>query len=332
MRIQTTPLKIGDINTNEITIENSYKMKISFLTYCGIITNLEVPDVNGNFGNIVARPKDNLEYLNSIKYGNISMITSDKSSLIDNKEYIQINDSNFLSSENYLEYNYQTDRDKDNNDALYAILQSDIVDEDGYKTSKSIQYTLDEENNFSIKYEVVSDKRLSLNIFNNFNFNLSIEDTQNILEHKIRMPSKHFYQIYKQDANIRRLSVENTPFDFSNLKSISDGINSNYGRIHKDEVYNTIFELNSEDISPTISIYDENSKRLLNITTDSTHIFMSSNNSLNKKEENLEQYNKSITMRFYDLILNDKWKKLEFPVIEPKKSYSKFVNYNFKLM
>jgi len=84
-----------------------------------------------------------------------------------------------------------------------------------------------------------------------------------------------------------------------------------------------LFELENMDIEPTVSIYHENSKRLLNITTNNTHIFVNSNNISN---------NGFINIRFYDFILNDKWMRLEFPVITPDNKYHKFINYNFKIM
>ncbi|MGP1567557.1 aldose epimerase family protein [Peptoanaerobacter stomatis] len=320
MKIQIIPIKIGDMNTNEIVIENSQKIKVAFLTYCGIITKFEVPDSNGNFENIIKHQKDNLYDKNSLDYGNIIMITSDKSSLLDKKEYIFMDDMEIFSKSNISEYEFETFREKD---LIRVSLKSTTLHSNGFNINKIIKYSLDEENNFLIDYEIESEKSISLNIFNNLSFNIRPEDEEGILNHRLLIPSKFFYQISSKEAKIRKLSVEKTPFDFSYLRAIKDGVNSHYGRIHKNEVYNTLFELENMDIEPTVSIYQENSKRFLNITTNNTHIFVNSNNISN---------NEFINIRFYDFILNDKWMRLEFPVITPDNKYHKFINYNFKIM
>ena len=320
MKIQIIPIRIGDINTNEIIIENSQKIKIAFLTYCGIITKFEVPDSNGNFENIIKHQKDNLYDKNSFDYANIIMIKSDKSSLLDKKEYIFMDDMEVFSKSNISEYEFETFREKD---LIRVSLKSTTLHSNGFNINKIIKYSLDEENNFLIDYEIESEKSISLNIFNNLSFNIRPEDEEGILNHRLLIPSKFFYQISSKEAKIRKLSVENTPFDFSYLRSIKDGVKSHYGRIHKNEVYNTLFELENMDIEPTVSIYQENSKRFLNITTNNTHIFVNSNNISN---------NEFINIRFYDFILNDKWMRLEFPVITPDNKYHKFINYNFKIM
>lgn len=330
MKIETRPLTIGDISTVEITIENSYKMKVSFLTYCGIITNFEVPDVNGRYSNIFISPKDVSEYRHSINYGNLITLYQDTSSISKKKEYIYLQDisDDLFIKQNNIEYEFEIVREKN---SICVILKEQTEYYEKNTISKIIKYSLDEENNFLIDYEVIPQKDTYLNILNNFSFNLSAEGMKkdNILKHKLRMPADYYYTFCEKKQYIKKEKVNKTHFDFSELKTLGSGVYSDYGRIHKEKIYNTLFEFSGDDLNATISIYDELSKRLINITTDNKHIFMSSNNHITSKKDYKNQY---ITMRFYNLLYDDDKNDLELQFIEKNKRYKKFVNYNFKLM
>ena len=46
-------IMIGEHKVTEITMTNKNNMEVSFLTLGGIITKISVPDLEGNFDNVV---------------------------------------------------------------------------------------------------------------------------------------------------------------------------------------------------------------------------------------------------------------------------------------
>ena len=115
----------------------------------------------------------------------------------------------------------------------FSYIKKDM--ENGYpgNVKAKVIYKLDNDNNLHVQYQAKTDKETLLNMTNHAYFNLdgaSNYQENSILNHYLKLPNST--KITKINnigiPNGEFLEVENTPFDFKNIKRIGDEINSNH--------------------------------------------------------------------------------------------------------
>ncbi|EEL48812.1 Aldose 1-epimerase [Bacillus cereus Rock3-44] len=155
--------------------------------------------------------------------------------------------------------------------------------EEGYPGTVHVKvmYTLNNENEFLIRYEAQSDKTTILNVTNHTYFNLSGNVKRDVLQHTLKMNSDQFLELNEQLLPTGEiLDVTGTPFDFRTGRKIKDGVYSHY---YQNELvgkgYDHPFLLNS-NYDQEIILWDEESGRKLVVETDEVGVVLYTGNQL----------------------------------------------------
>ena len=214
-------------------IDNSKGMKASVINYGAILTELFVPDSKGEVKDIVLG-YDNLEsyYLNDSFFGatvgpNANRIANAKYT-VDGKEYqLVVNDGpNNLHSDHDIGYHKRVYDVKEGDNSVTFCL----ADQDGnmgFPGNKkvSVTYSLSEDNELEIHYEVESDKNTIINMTNHSYFNLNGHNSGKIEDHVLRIDASCYTPVVAGAIPTGELApVAGTVFDFTSPKTIGDDI------------------------------------------------------------------------------------------------------------
>lgn len=347
MKLQQASVTIGPYNAKEITIQNSSGVSVSILTYGGIVSRYMAPDNMGNFENIILTLKDyNSYYKNTSLAGALVGRTSGRiyqGSVNINGEdyYLSKNDgihhiNGGIEGLNTVLFDYEIDIKPD---IIYLHLTHTLSeDADGYPGNANIEivYSLDENNNFSIKYLGEVDNTSLLNLSHHIYFNLSGNNKTDVLSHVLFIPSKYIYENNEQKILTGKLlEVEKTPFDFNKLKEIGKSINSDNSQIKMVKGYDHCFLLDNKEIQPTITLYEPMSKRSLHITTDQKSLCLDTQNFpkedvFEKGEEN--SIHRGVNLQFQSPPIGLGQCNIQDSVVLSGQKYEHNVNYFFKII
>lgn len=266
---------------DKFILKNDNGMQVEVITYGGIITSWTAPDKNGKYENIVLG-YDSLEqyiqktpYFGAIigRYGN--RIANGKFS-IDGKEYtLETNDGpNHLHGgvQGFDKVVWMASEIKNKNGAALKLTYLSKDDEGGYpgNLTSTVIYTLTNEDALEVSYEAVTDKKTIVNLTQHAYFNLSGDFSKDILDHELMLDADTYLPVEETlipTGEIR--SVENTPFDFRQPKTIGKDINQENEQLKRGKGYDHCWVLNHQGgMRKVSSAYHPTTGRLLEISTD----------------------------------------------------------------
>lgn len=352
MKLQQKPVNIGPYIAREFSLENSSGLSVSFLNYGGIITKFITPDKTANMANIVLCAEDYDDYRKNFPFsasiiGRTSgyiytgcLNINGQSIYLSKNAGIHHKDGGFNNLSNTL---FDYDIDIKNEQITIALSAKLKAENDGYPGNADISvfFSLDESNNFKIKYEAKVDEDSLINLSHRTYFNLSGDDKSDILSHLLFIPSDYTYAADEQLFLTGELKpVSGTPFDFNGLSEIGKKINSDCSEIKNANGYDHYFLLKKNGSYPTITLYEPLSMRSLNITTNQNVLhFDSQNISLGKpaKETVSDEFAKfkphhGACLQFQSppIGLNECF--LNASLVKKNQLYEKYTNYFFKLI
>ena len=231
---------LGDKEVKQFILSNDNGIVVKIINYGGIITSIEMPDANGNPDNIVCGFDDletylSREYLGNYPYfgaiiGRNANRIKDGDLVIEEKKY-QLAKNN---GEHHL-HGGNTGFDK----RLWEFKVIENDDEKGVELSYfsphleenypgnlnvTCIYTLNNNNELKIEFKAKTDKTTIVNLTNHTYFNLT-GGKEDITNHELKINAS---QITETDENHiptgRFLSIKDTLYDFSNFKSLKEGI------------------------------------------------------------------------------------------------------------
>ncbi|MEC7858577.1 MAG: aldose epimerase family protein, partial [Bacteroidota bacterium] len=157
--------------------------------------------------------------------------------------------------------------------------------EEGYPGNLEVQviYTLNNNDELSVKYEAFTDKTTIINLTQHSYFNLSADFNKNILDHDILINADSFLPVDSTlipTGEIR--NVGDTPFDFRTPKSVGEEINNANKQLMIGNGYDHCWVLNNQDqgLRFVASAYDSGTGRLLEVFSDQPGIQFYSGNFL----------------------------------------------------
>jgi aldose 1-epimerase len=263
------------------TLKNSKGMQATITNYGARVTTLLVPDRNGQMADVVlgfdsldGYLKDN-PYFGTVvgRYGN--RIAKGRFTL-NGKEYqlATNNGPNALHGGiRGFDKRVWTARDvsKDGVPALELTYLSRDKEE-GYpgNLTAKVTYTLTENNELRLDYEVSTDQDTIQNLTNHSYFNLAGQGEGSILDHVVQIHADRFTPV---DATLiptgELKPVEGTPFDFRQPTAISARIEQKDEQLIRGKGYDHNFVLNGArgELSPAARVYEPKSGRVMEVLT-----------------------------------------------------------------
>lgn len=201
---------------------------------------------------------------------------------------------------------------------------------------QNIRYTLTDENEFIIDYEMISDKSTIVNPTNHTYFNLDGHSNGTILDHELEVYSDAFLDIDKEMIPTGDIvDVSGTPMDFRTRKKIGKDINSNFSALQNAHGYdhNYIFE-NDRKLKKVAKLYSSKSGIAMTVLSDLCGLQIYTGNFLNGekgKDGVFYQKNSGICLetQFYPNACNET--KFPSPLIEAGKKFISRTVYQFEV-
>ena len=267
---------------DQYTLRNKNGMEVKIITLGGIITNIMVPDADGNMGDVTLG-FDNLEgYLGAHpffgalvgRYGN--RIAKGKFS-IDGVEYKLATNN----GENHL-HGGTKGFDKvlwtatEFDDGKEVGLQLNYVSadmEEGYPGTLSVRvvYTLNNDNEIGIQYQAKTDKKTHVNLTNHAYFNLAGAGNGDILNHELMINADQMTPVDEGLIPTGIASVDGTPFDFRQAMAIGariDQVENEQIKFGLGYDHNYVLNRKGDGLQLAARVVEPTSGRVLEVLTE----------------------------------------------------------------
>lgn len=300
-----------DKSWEKVTLMNDNGMMVSFLNYGGIITDIRVPDKNGNVENVVLAYQDYEKYLTNPGFlgaiiGRVAGRIQGASFELDGKTYkVDSNEgaNNLHGGSNGFQQALWDVETFETNDEVWAKLSHVSPDGEGGfpgNVEAEVLYTLNNQNQFIINYTFYTDKKTPVTLTNHAYFNLSGNAKNTIEHHEVTLNSSQFVELDEELIPTGKiLNVEGTTFDFRNGQKLESGIHS---ESHQNKIvgngYDHYFIFDQEEEN-MIFVKNDESGRTLSVQTNQPSVVMYTSNNL---EEGL-QLTEGTTRKYLGLCL-----------------------------
>ncbi len=269
------------IQGKEVTlkkIENG-ELTAYFTNYGARLVGLWVPNEDGELTDVVVGFGDIEGYLNSTeayfgatigRYGN--RIAKGRFSL-DGEEYqLPINnDPNTLhgGKSGFEDKVWEVEQPNDST-LIFSYTSKD--GEQGFpgNLETSVTYALTDDNALRIAYEATTDEKTIVNLTNHAFFNLNGEGSGTILDHEMKIFADRYTPVDSTLIPTGELaSVEDTPFDFRETKTIGEDIDESNEQLENGQGYDHNFVLNGVygKIRPAATVTGEKSGITMKVFT-----------------------------------------------------------------
>lgn len=236
------------------TIANAQGMSLTAINYGGIVTELMVPDKNGNVAN-VALGLDSLHqyqkaspYFGAIigRYGN--RIANGEFTL-DNVQYslAKNNGPNTLHGGNHGFDKQFWDVTVPVDSTTLVFTYTSLNGEEGYPGTLTckVTYSITNDNEWIIDYHATTDEKTIVNLTQHTYFNLSGNPNSDILDHELQINADNYLPV---DATLipvgAPVKVEGTPFDFRTATAVGARIGEDNEQLKMGGGYDHCWVLN----------------------------------------------------------------------------------------
>jgi aldose 1-epimerase len=275
-------MKQSEQKIQAFTLTNKNGCEAKITNFGGKVMTLKVPDKNGNIGDVVLGYETAEEYVEGNPFfgamvGRYGNRIGDASFTLDGTTYeLPKNDGdNHLHGGPEGFHNVIWNAEKTTREGNEA-LKLKYVSEDGEmgypgKLDVTVIYTLTQENELKIEYEATTSKATVLNLTHHSFFNLKDAGESKILDHELTINGEFFTPVSKElipTGEIR--PVENTPMDFTEVKTMGDGINSDYQQIQYGNGFDHNWVLNKAErgkLTLAATVYEPTTGRKMEVYT-----------------------------------------------------------------
>lgn len=273
----------GEIENQEVvqfSITNKSGFTVRFINYGCVITDIIAPDREGNMENVVLGFDCMEDYENHSPYfgavvGRIAGRIANSQFTLNGKSYqITKNEGDNhlhggVKGFSHVLWDYKVVEEKDAVGVEFSYTSK--AGEEGFpgKVEVTTTYLVNENNQLDIRYKATTDEDTIINLTNHTYFNLSGDLSKTIKNHELQLESSRYIELKEDSIPTGRLiPVEGTPFDFTNSKPISQGVDSGYKQNElAGNGFDHPFVLDS-NFNREIELYDPESGRKLLVETD----------------------------------------------------------------
>lgn len=328
------------------TLYNDHGYRVSILNYGGIITDIMVPDKNGQVESVVLGFDTIGEYEEKSPYfgclvgriaGRISGATFD----IDGTTYPLAKNNNGHSLHGGdIGFDKVIWQCAEIVETDYVALSLNYLSEDGEEgfpgnLDVQVTYTFNNDNALNIYYKATTDKKTIVNMTNHSYFNLSGNGKSTILEQELMINADH-YGLIDQDIIPAGIgNVKGTAFDFTTSKAVGSDLVKDEEQLRlAGGGYDHPFMLN--DIgSIKASLYDPKSGRYMEVKTDQKAVVFYA---CNQMEEGTPLSHGAKTTKHLALCLETQYYPdalnqdcFESKYLEPGQVYQAHTQYRFSI-
>ncbi len=275
--------KTGDGQAVDLyTLSNPSGMKAKITNYGGIVTELHVPDKNGNNGDVVLGYDKLSSYIEASPYfgcitGRYANRIAKGRFTIDGTEYKLATNN----GDNHLHggvagldkkvWSAKEVKGVGRAGIEFSYLSPD--GEEGYPGNVhcKVTYWLTVQNEIEIQYEATTDKSTHLNLTHHSYFNLAGAGSGDILNHEVELFADKFVPTDASNIPLGELApVKGTPFDFLTPHKIGARIGENNQQLKVGLGYDHNWVINStgKGIELAARVTEEKSGRIMEVLTD----------------------------------------------------------------
>ncbi|GAB6090709.1 galactose mutarotase [Spirochaeta dissipatitropha] len=323
-----------------VTVNNSSGLEMRCMAFGASLVSLKMPGKDGKARDIVLGFDSFDDYLKPHPYmgatvGRVAGRISNASFSIGSKTYeLEKNDGFHHLHGGRVAFDKQVWKagifgDGEEAGVTFSLESPD--GEEGYpgKLQVNTTYVLNERNELSIRYYAQTSKTCPVNLTNHSYWNLSGAST--ILEHKLRINSKHFLPIGDDNIPLGEiLDTENTAMDFSHAQLIGKeirGVAPGYNHCY-------LLPETETRLRPAAILHDPSSGRTMEVYTTKPGLQIYTANELRdiRGKEGVK-YGKHAGICLETMYYPDSVNQPEFPsiLLRPKEEYSHETVHRFSL-
>ncbi|MGM0855222.1 MAG: aldose epimerase family protein [Bacillota bacterium] len=293
MKVKSKEIQVpGQETWTLFHLENDQGMSVHFLNFGGIITNISVPDWNGDSKNVVLSYKNFEEYVQNPGYlgaliGRVAGRIKQASFQLEGKEYqIEANEGEHHlhgGEKGFHRQLWEASPFENDGEVGVTLSHKSSDGEGGYPGAidVAVTYTLTYDNRLIIDYFAETDQTTVLTLTNHSYFNLSGQADTTIHDHTLRLNSSRFAELDEELIPTGEwINLNETPFNFKKQRLLGSSFSyettqqraANGGLDH-------FFLLDGEG-KPDIRLEEETSRRTLEVETDQPGVVIYTSNNL----------------------------------------------------
>lgn len=278
MKITDFGATVNGDETKLYTLTNCNNMEISVTDYGAALTQVIVPDKEGNLCDVVLGYDEAAEYeagglFLGATVGRSANRIGGASIEINGKIYELVkndNDNNLHSGPDFY-HNRVWDVKEAEEDHVTFVLESPDGDQ-GYPGNLHIEvtYTLTEDNAVKISYYGVSDEDTVINMTNHSYFNMDGHASGDVMEQEVWIDADAFTRADKESIPTGEIvPVEGTPMDFRTKKKLGRDIYDDYEALNYGMGYDHNWVLNNDGkFAKVAEMYSDESGITMEVYTD----------------------------------------------------------------
>jgi aldose 1-epimerase len=269
---QTNFGKFDNQDIIQYTLANSKGMTVKILNYGGTITDLIVPDRNGEKGNVVLG-FDSLggylqtgnPYFGSL-VGRYANRIANAKFVVEGKAYSLAPNNNGNTLHGGLKGFDKVIWDAKQEDNSLVLTYHSKDGEEGFPGNLHAQvvYTVTDNNELKVDYTATTDKSTPINLTNHTYFNLSGGNSETILNHEVMLNADRYTIVNDNLIPTGQLPpVKGTPMDFTTAKRIGKDLAAVKGGYD----HNFVIKKTGDEMALAARVYDSASGRVLEVHT-----------------------------------------------------------------
>lgn len=336
----------GDVEIYKITNDNGAFVEL--MTLGAGVHSINVPDRNGNLGDVVLGFDDVNDYVNpdlgyqGLAVGRYANRIRDAKFSIDGVEYNTPKNQGTwtLHGGGRFSFNIWDVKEVGDNFVAFSFFSPDMQDGFPGNFTMTVKYTFSNENVLKIEYTVLSDKKTVANPTNHTYFNLSADSAKTIEDEYLQINADKFTETDDSQLPTGELGlVKDTVMDFTSLHKIGDKIDEPFRAIIDGIGYDNnycLYDKKIGELTEAAILYDEATGRNMEVWTDLVGIQVYCGGWL-AKDGNAGKGNSKVTYRrgvaletqFYPDSVNHS--NFPFKYVEPNEEFKTTTEFRFSV-
>jgi aldose 1-epimerase len=326
----------------QYTLTNAKGVVVKIINYGGIITDIMVPDRDGNMGNVVLGYDSLSGYLQKgnpyfgAVVGRYANRIANGKFTIDGNTYTLAANNNGNSLHGGLKGFDKVIWDTKQSDNTLTLTYDSKDGEEGYPGNLHAQvvYTLTGDNELKIEYTATTDKPTPVNLTNHTYFNLSAGKSPTIEDHILTLNADKYTIVNdKLIPTGQNPAVKGTPMDFTSPKKIGKEIAAVKGGGYD---HNWVLNKSGNEESLAATVYDSASGRFMEVLTTQPGVQFYTGNFLDGKLAGTRggtTYNKHSALCLETQHFPDSPNQPSFPgtILKPGETYKQTTVYKFSV-